>query len=108
MQLDGKIIAPTSPSAWGRGTLQWLEFTKLNKITIKGKGVIDGQGSIWWNDSEKLPKTKPTVRIFLALFYLMTLSVSNIIVESLKIFDFNHIYFKSYSSNRHKKIVIYR
>ncbi|KEH24801.1 polygalacturonase At1g48100 isoform X2 [Medicago truncatula] len=63
-QLDGKIIAPTSPSAWGSGTLQWLEFTKLNKITIKGKGVIDGQGSVWWNDSEKLPKTKPTALRF--------------------------------------------
>lgn len=57
MQLDGKIIAPTNPAAWGSGTLQWFEFTKLNKITIKGKGVIDGQGSVWWNDS---PTYNPT------------------------------------------------
>lgn len=71
MQLDGKIIAPTSPSAWGSGTLKWLEFTKLNKITIKGKGVIDGQGSVWWNDSEKLPKTKPTVRIIISLNFFI-------------------------------------
>jgi polygalacturonase len=67
MQLDGKIIAPTSSSAWGSGTLKWIEFTKLNKITIKGKGVIDGQGSVWWNGNGGLPKTKPTVRIILAL-----------------------------------------
>ncbi|XP_045812509.1 polygalacturonase At1g48100 [Trifolium pratense] len=63
-QLDGKIIAPTSSSSWGSGTLQWLEFTKLNKITIKGKGVIDGQGSIWWNGNGGLPKTKPTALRF--------------------------------------------
>lgn len=62
--MDGKIIAPTSPSAWGSGTLQWLEFTKLSKIAIKGKGVIDGQGSVWWSGNGKLPGTKPTVRIF--------------------------------------------
>lgn len=78
LQLDGKIIAPTSSAAWGSGTLQWLEFTKLKKITIRGKGVIDGQGSVWWNDSPtsttevmlessgRLPSTKPTVRILLA------------------------------------------
>lgn len=56
-QLDGKIIAPTSPAAWGSGLLQWLEFTKLNGITIKGIGTIDGQGSVWWNNS---PVDNPT------------------------------------------------
>ncbi|KAK7266068.1 hypothetical protein RIF29_18708 [Crotalaria pallida] len=56
-QLDGKVIAPTNAAAWGSGTLQWLEFKELNKITIKGKGVIDGQGSVWWNDS---PTYNPT------------------------------------------------
>ncbi|RVW46553.1 Polygalacturonase [Vitis vinifera] len=50
-QLDGKIIAPRSSSAWGSGFYQWLDFSKLQGITIRGKGTIDGQGSIWWNDS---------------------------------------------------------
>ncbi|PSS35229.1 Polygalacturonase [Actinidia chinensis var. chinensis] len=50
-QLDGKIMAPTSSEAWGSGLLQWLEFTKLKGITIRGSGIIDGQGSIWWNKS---------------------------------------------------------
>ncbi|XP_028792573.1 polygalacturonase At1g48100-like [Neltuma alba] len=63
-QLDGKIIAPTSPSAWGSGILQWLEFKDLNKFTIKGKGVIDGQGSVWWNVDSGLPSTKPTALRF--------------------------------------------
>ncbi|KAG5534915.1 hypothetical protein RHGRI_022881 [Rhododendron griersonianum] len=56
-QLDGKIIAPTSSAAWGSGLLQWLEFTKLNGITIRGSGTIDGQGSVWWNKS---PVDNPT------------------------------------------------
>lgn len=47
-QLDGTIIAPTNPKAWGSGLLQWLEFTKLRGITIRGHGIIDGQGSVWW------------------------------------------------------------
>ncbi|XP_035549401.1 polygalacturonase At1g48100 [Juglans regia] len=63
-QLDGKIIAPTSSKHWGSGLLQWLEFTKLKGITIKGKGIIDGQGSVWWDDSGKMPSTKPTALRF--------------------------------------------
>lgn len=67
MQLDGKIIAPTNSQAWASGHLQWLEFTKLNGITVRGKGIIDGQGTVWWNEKNsatamgKLPNTKPTV-----------------------------------------------
>ncbi|CAJ1946699.1 unnamed protein product [Sphenostylis stenocarpa] len=51
---------------------------QLEKITIRGKGVIDGQGSVWWNDSPtsnptevmmvestgRLPTTKPTALRF--------------------------------------------
>ncbi|KAI4329829.1 hypothetical protein MLD38_028172 [Melastoma candidum] len=50
-QLEGKIIAPTDSQAWGSGILQWIEFTKLSKITIKGYGVIEGQGSVWRSNS---------------------------------------------------------
>ncbi|XP_016574353.2 polygalacturonase At1g48100 isoform X1 [Capsicum annuum] len=51
-QLDGRIIAPTNPKVWGSsGLLQWLEFSKLNGISIKGKGIIDGQGSVWWENA---------------------------------------------------------
>ncbi|XP_027099795.1 polygalacturonase At1g48100 [Coffea arabica] len=50
-QLDGTIIAPTNTRAWGSGTLQWLQFTKLVGITIQGSGTIDGRGAAWWQDS---------------------------------------------------------
>ncbi|XP_010473235.1 PREDICTED: polygalacturonase At1g48100-like [Camelina sativa] len=47
-QLDGMIVAPTDTKSWGRGLLWWIEFTKLKGITIQGKGVIDGRGTVWW------------------------------------------------------------
>ncbi|XVF84999.1 hypothetical protein PTKIN_Ptkin17bG0083800 [Pterospermum kingtungense] len=50
-QLDGTIIAPTDSEPWGRGILQWLEFSKLRGITVQGKGIIDGRGSGWWQDA---------------------------------------------------------
>uniref|UniRef100_A0A2N9IX59 Pectate lyase superfamily protein domain-containing protein n=1 Tax=Fagus sylvatica TaxID=28930 RepID=A0A2N9IX59_FAGSY len=63
-QLDGKIIAPTSSQPWGSGLLEWLDFTKITGITIQGKGVIDGQGSVWWGNSGNMPSTKPTALRF--------------------------------------------
>ncbi|KAH0672206.1 hypothetical protein KY290_024464 [Solanum tuberosum] len=50
-QLDGTLIAPTDAKSWGSGIMQWLEFTKLVGITVKGSGVIDGRGSVWWLDT---------------------------------------------------------
>ncbi|KAL0408601.1 UNVERIFIED_CONTAM: Polygalacturonase [Sesamum radiatum] len=50
-QLDGKIVAPTGSSHWGSGLLQWLEFTKLVGLTIKGSGTIDGNGAVWWQSA---------------------------------------------------------
>ncbi|KAL1539352.1 galacturonan 1,4-alpha-galacturonidase [Salvia divinorum] len=50
-QLDGTIVAPTGSSHWGSGFLQWLEFTKLVGLTIKGSGTIDGNGAVWWQSA---------------------------------------------------------
>lgn len=57
VQLDGTIIAPTSSTPWGSGILQWLEFTKLVGLTIKGSGTIDGNGAVWWqtDDDQSIP-----------------------------------------------------
>uniref|UniRef100_A0ACD5TD92 Uncharacterized protein n=1 Tax=Avena sativa TaxID=4498 RepID=A0ACD5TD92_AVESA len=78
-QLDGTIAAKTGARAWGSGLLQWLEFTKLNGITIQGSGIINGRGQEWWtysdhNDDddmdayseelEKMPQIKPTALRF--------------------------------------------
>lgn len=62
-QLDGTLVAPTNSKAWGTGLLQWLEFTKLKGITIRGKGVIEGRGAVWWSQSqfEYEPVSSPTL-----------------------------------------------
>lgn len=52
IQLDGTIMAPTNTKAWGSGLYQWLDFTKLRGITIQGSGIVEGQGSVWWNHAE--------------------------------------------------------
>ncbi|KAK6133597.1 hypothetical protein DH2020_032657 [Rehmannia glutinosa] len=50
-QIDGTIVAPTGPSHWASGLFQWLLFTKLVGLTIKGSGTIDGNGAVWWQNS---------------------------------------------------------
>ena len=52
LQLEGTILAPTNAKAWGSGLLQWLEFTKLNGLSIKGSGTINGRGQQWWTYSD--------------------------------------------------------
>ncbi|KAE8716549.1 pantothenate kinase 2-like [Hibiscus syriacus] len=77
-QLDGTIIAPTDSRPWGKGILQWLEFSKLKGITIQGKGIIDGRGSGTVQErppmpvrnelSGKMPSIKPTALRFYGSF----------------------------------------
>ncbi|XP_064949761.1 polygalacturonase At1g48100-like isoform X1 [Musa acuminata AAA Group] len=76
LQLDGMIIAPTDAKRWGSGLLWWIEFSKLQGISIQGSGTIEGQGSVWWTTMEsdvdpinaelsmKLPQIKPTALRF--------------------------------------------
>ncbi|KAM6589313.1 hypothetical protein CsatA_011918 [Cannabis sativa] len=50
-QLDGTIIAPQDPKAWGKGLFQWLLFSKLRGITVQGNGILEGKGSVWWKEA---------------------------------------------------------
>ncbi|GAA0149622.1 hypothetical protein LIER_36960 [Lithospermum erythrorhizon] len=46
------MMAPTNAKAWGSGLYQWLLFTKLIGITVRGSGTLDGRGSVWWQNSD--------------------------------------------------------
>ncbi|KAG6573735.1 Polygalacturonase, partial [Cucurbita argyrosperma subsp. sororia] len=76
-QLDGTIIAPTDFKVWGKGLLQWLQFTKLIGLTIQGHGVIDGRGSERSELVGKVPSIKPTALRFYGSF--------NVTVTGIKI-----------------------
>lgn len=51
-KIDGSIIAPVNPRAWASKLLEWINFSKLNGITITGSGLVDGQGAAWWKRSQ--------------------------------------------------------
>lgn len=67
IQLDGEMIAPTNPKAWGSGLLWWIEFSKLKGITIQGAGTIDGGGSAWWKSSPYDSPVDSETQLFLPL-----------------------------------------
>ncbi|CAA6661213.1 unnamed protein product [Spirodela intermedia] len=49
------------------GLLQWLKFTKLRRITVRGRGVIDGRGASWWGElphGMNCSRVKPTALRF--------------------------------------------
>ncbi|KAL3750001.1 hypothetical protein ACJRO7_011042 [Eucalyptus globulus] len=50
LQLDGTVVAPTDPQAWGGE--HWLHFDKLSRFTLQGSGTVDGRGSVWWRRSQ--------------------------------------------------------
>eukprot|EP01018_Ginkgo_biloba_P021799 Gb_13004 [translate_table: standard] len=83
-KLDGTIVAPVNPHAWGSGLLDWIQFTKLHDISIQGNGIIDGRGAAWWELSNYeesmgsgMPSTKPTALRFYGSH--------NVIVDSITI-----------------------
>ncbi|KAK9117175.1 hypothetical protein Sjap_016122 [Stephania japonica] len=58
VQIDGTIIAPDEPKDWDPENPRiWLEFSKLEGISFRGNGVIDGSGDKWWQSSCKRNKS---------------------------------------------------
>ncbi|KAA3456007.1 putative polygalacturonase isoform X1 [Gossypium australe] len=65
--IDGRIIAPTKPSAWDCETNcnHWIGFENFDGLHIQGSGTVNGQGDKWWKlsckDNEKsCQHRKPT------------------------------------------------
>ncbi|XP_058076992.1 polygalacturonase At1g48100 [Magnolia sinica] len=50
-QVDGVLMPPDGPDCWPEGDSkhQWLVFYRLNGMTLRGTGVIEGNGEKWWN-----------------------------------------------------------
>ncbi|KAI5395722.1 hypothetical protein KIW84_062053 [Lathyrus oleraceus] len=53
VEIMGTITAPESRKSWkwdNNDSETWIEFCHVNGLVISGEGIIDGQGSSWWND----------------------------------------------------------
>ncbi|KAD4584534.1 hypothetical protein E3N88_22135 [Mikania micrantha] len=50
-QVDGTLMPPDGPKSWPKNNKKhrWLVFYRINNMTIKGRGLIDGRGQQWWD-----------------------------------------------------------
>ncbi|KAK7345054.1 hypothetical protein VNO77_15437 [Canavalia gladiata] len=82
VQISGIIEASDNPSDYSKDRTHWLMFDSVQKMSLKGGGIINGNGNIWWQNSckknKKLPcKDAPTA--------LTLYKCSDLIVEDLTI-----------------------
>lgn len=51
LQLDGVLMPPDGPECWppSDNRRQWLVFSNLDGLTLRGTGTIEGNGEKWWN-----------------------------------------------------------
>ncbi|XP_027362829.1 polygalacturonase At1g48100 [Abrus precatorius] len=53
LQIDGTLLALPEASSWPKSSLfQWINFKWVQNFTIKGSGIVNGQGYNWWRSSE--------------------------------------------------------
>ncbi|KAL6008713.1 hypothetical protein ACLOJK_021939 [Asimina triloba] len=75
LQVDGVLMPPNGPENWPKedSVRQWLVFYRLDGMTLRGSGVIEGNGEEWWN----LPcKPHRLIRFFMS---------SNLMLRDLRI-----------------------
>ncbi|KAK4797545.1 hypothetical protein SAY86_029871 [Trapa natans] len=50
-QVDGLLMPPNGPDCWPKtdSVRQWLVFYRLDNMTLRGSGTIDGNGEPWWD-----------------------------------------------------------
>ncbi|KAL1541594.1 galacturonan 1,4-alpha-galacturonidase [Salvia divinorum] len=53
VKIDGNLVAPANPYSWrcdGNVCHQLVYFHEVYGLTLRGQGVIDGQGQQWWQN----------------------------------------------------------
>ncbi|XP_023529142.1 polygalacturonase At1g48100-like [Cucurbita pepo subsp. pepo] len=98
-QVDGTLIAPDGPDAWPRSysAHQWLVFYRVNNMSLRGNGVIDGRGQKWWDlpckphrGGKGRTKAGPCDSPIAIRFFMST----NLTVEGLRIKDSPQFHFR--------------
>ncbi|KAJ3680960.1 hypothetical protein LUZ60_015449 [Juncus effusus] len=55
-QVDGDILAPENPDSWPKNYKDsWLEFNRVDGLTVQGGGLINGRGEQWWSHNHNKP-----------------------------------------------------
>ncbi|KAG5537584.1 hypothetical protein RHGRI_024887 [Rhododendron griersonianum] len=83
LEISGTIIAPKDPDAWaGLNPQKWLEFQRVNHLTVEGGGIIEGMGQEWWARSCKINTTNPCHHAPTALIFhrCKNLKVRNLMI----------------------------
>ncbi|KAG4988730.1 hypothetical protein JHK82_031067 [Glycine max] len=83
IKLKGTIIAPNKIEAWKlpKSTrMAWIRFRHISGLVIRGGGwgLIDGQGSPWWNSYFNTEIKRPTALHFRECDYLFLSGLTHI------------------------------
>ncbi|KAL6624750.1 hypothetical protein ACP70R_032071 [Stipagrostis hirtigluma subsp. patula] len=98
-QVDGLLMPPDGPDCWpaSDNRRQWLVFSNLDGMTLRGAGTIEGNGENWWNlpckphrgpngSTLRGPCDSPTlVRFFMS---------RNLVVEGLRVENSPEFHFR--------------
>ncbi|MFS8015031.1 putative endo-polygalacturonase [Helianthus anomalus] len=67
MQISGTILASKQESKYKKNEKHWLRVEGVDNLVVKGGGVIDGNGDIWWSKSCKVYKTLVSSNYYLSI-----------------------------------------
>ncbi|XP_026424710.1 polygalacturonase QRT2-like [Papaver somniferum] len=53
VQISGTIVGPLTLKEWGWPNFinKWIVFKNVDGLTVQGRGIIDGRGNCWWENS---------------------------------------------------------
>ncbi|KAK3159994.1 hypothetical protein QOZ80_1BG0053920 [Eleusine coracana subsp. coracana] len=84
-QIDGTLVAPEDKSNWNKqGYPHWISFTNVDRLTVTGKGTLDGTGKSSWKNSCRVNKKNPCTIAPAALTFT---SCNHIKVQGIKLLN---------------------
>ncbi|KAG2619533.1 hypothetical protein PVAP13_3NG085900 [Panicum virgatum] len=104
-QVDGVLMPPDGPDCWppSDNRRQWVVFSNIDGMTLRGAGTIEGNGEDWWNlpckphrqgpngSTLRGPCDSPTqVRVQLLRFFMSR----NLVVEGLRVENSPEFHFR--------------
>ncbi|GJN41393.1 hypothetical protein PR202_gn00764 [Eleusine coracana subsp. coracana] len=84
-RIDGTLVAPEDKSNWNKqGYPHWISFTNVDRLTVTGKGTLDGTGKSSWKNSCRVNKKNPCTIAPAALTFT---SCNHIKVQGIKLLN---------------------